>query len=275
MAKKMYYTEEEAATLLGVEVAALTTLVRDQKLRVFKDGPRNMYRTDEVDALVSQGGAAVAEPPAPPASEGEIELAPADSSGTGSISLADSAVAPSTPAGKEDTVITAEGSSIFSEEEIGAEGADPLAKTQVTMSMEDQIAADGSGSGSGLLDLTRESDDTSLGEVLDKIEMEGSAAPAAPEAPAAPAVEAAMPLVVEIPDPLAGLFNGLIIGCAAAALVLGAVSIAAMCRAVPSFLEFFADYKTVILLAFAVVIGVAGVVGHLLIKPASAKGAGG
>jgi hypothetical protein len=274
MAKKMYYTEEEAAATLGVEVAMLASLIRDQKLRVFKDGPRNMFRTDEVDALVAQGGVTVAPeaPAAPP--EGEIELAPADSSGSGAISLADSAVVPPTPSGKEDTVITAEGSSIFSEEEMGAEVADPLAKTQVTMSMEDQVAADGSGSGSGLLDLTRESDDTSLGEVLDKIEMEGSAAPVAAEAPAAPAAEMIMPTIVEIPDPMAGLFNGLIIGCAMATLVLGAVSVAAMCHAIPSFLAFFADYKTVILLAFAVIMGVAGVVGHLLIKPASAKGTG-
>ncbi len=38
MAKKMYYTDEEAAAKLGVDAAALEAMVRDQKLRVFKDG---------------------------------------------------------------------------------------------------------------------------------------------------------------------------------------------------------------------------------------------
>lgn len=264
MGKKMYYTEEEVAATLGVDAAALEKLVRDQKLRVFKDGARSMFRTDEVDELAAQGRSG----------EEEIELTPADTSGTSSISLIDSMDTATAPPGKEDTVITAEGVSIFDEEDTDVETADPLAKTQITMRMEDQVSADGSGSGSGLLDLTRESDDTSLGEVLDKIEMESGTPPIIEEAHAAPPPEPVGPMIVEAPDPMAGLFSGLVIACAVAALVLAAVSLAVICRVVPGFLEFFAANKALVLLGFAVILGVGAVVGHVVLKPASAKGAG-
>lgn len=265
MGKKMYYSEAEAAEMLGIDAAALEQLVRDQKLRVFKDGPTNMYRADELEALAAQGAGG---------GEEEIELTPADTSGTGSISLVDSMDTATPAAGKEDTVITAEGVSIFDEGD-EVETADPLAKTQVTMRMEDQVNADGSGSGSGLLDLTRESDDTSLGEVLDKIEMDSSVAPIIAEAPAsAAAPEPAAPPMVEAPDPMAGLFSGLVIGCAVAALVLGAVSLAALSRTLPSFLEFLAANKPIAMVAFAAILGIGAVVGQVVLKPAGAKSSG-
>jgi hypothetical protein len=48
--------------------------------------------------------------------------------------------------------------------------ADPMAQTSIGSGIQDQINLEGVGSGSGLLDLTRESDDTSLGaELLDEI----------------------------------------------------------------------------------------------------------
>ncbi|MDP7301975.1 MAG: hypothetical protein QGG09_02680, partial [Pirellulaceae bacterium] len=61
------------------------------------------------------------------------------------------------------------GISVFDADEV--EPADPLAKTQVPKpSDEDEVALESVASGSGLLDLTRESDDTSLGaELLEEI----------------------------------------------------------------------------------------------------------
>jgi hypothetical protein len=263
MAKKMYYTEEEAAAKLGVAASDLATVIRDNKLRVFKDGARNMFRCDEVDALAASGVAAGAP-------EEEIELTPADTSGGSSISLVDSASQAPVP-GKEDTVITAEGVSIFDEEDLDVEAADPMAKTQVTARMEDQVSADGSGSGSGLLDLTRESDDTSLGEVLDRIEMDSGAAPIIEEAtPVAAAVpsEPAAPAVVEAPDPLAGLFGGLAVGSAVAAIMLAAVAIAVVSGVVPAYLEILADYKLFVLLGVVGIIAGAAVGGHVTGKSA-------
>lgn len=71
--------------------------------------------------------------------------------------------------GKGDTVISSVGISVFDDDEIEID-VDPLAKTRISPSVEDQISLEGVGSGSGLLDLTREADDTSLGaELLDEI----------------------------------------------------------------------------------------------------------
>ena len=64
-----------------------------------------------------------------------------------------------------------------------------MAKPQIAPALEEQIATEGVGSGSGLLDLTRESDDTSLGaEVLDNIAdgMEGTGGPVAVETAGSP-----------------------------------------------------------------------------------------
>jgi hypothetical protein len=139
------------------------------------------------------------------------------------------------------------------------------------MRMEDQGTAEGSGS--GLLDLTRESDDTSLGEVLDKIEMDSGVAPIIEEAPTAAPAEPAGAAIVEAPDPLIGVFSGLLIGSAVAAVVLAAVGLAVMSRSVPAFLEFFAGNKPIVLAVFAVILGAGAVAGHVLLKPAGGKGA--
>ena len=71
----------------------------------------------------------------------------------------------------------ATGISVFDAGEV--EPADPLAQTQVTRSDidDEELALESVGSGSGLLDLTRESDDTSLGaELLDEIYPGGESA---------------------------------------------------------------------------------------------------
>lgn len=83
----------------------------------------------------------------------------------------DTGSAAATTAGKakDDTVVSSVGISVFDEEDLG-ESADPMAKTLLTGSAAGGTGLEGVGSGSGLLDLTRESDDTSLGaELLDEI----------------------------------------------------------------------------------------------------------
>ena len=108
---------------------------------------------------------------------------PADLSGSSAIDLAatgdedivslddEEAAAEQTVTGKskDDTVVSSVGVSVFDEEDL-EESADPLAKTMMTGSAAGGTGLEGVGSGSGLLDLTRESDDTSLGaELLDEI----------------------------------------------------------------------------------------------------------
>src|SRR5205085_8533831 len=93
----------------------------------------------------------------------------AESGRTDAISLADSDIK---PAAKEDTVVT--GQNMFDTGEV--KPADAGAQTQIQSAIDDQLSLEGVGSGSGLLDLTRESDDTSLGaELLDEIYPGGDA----------------------------------------------------------------------------------------------------
>jgi len=87
--------------------------------------------------------------------------------GTGLIDLAEEPTSPRNGQGAGH----ASGISVFDADEV--ETADPMAQTMMTGVPEaqgDELALESVGSGSGLLDLTREADDTSLGaELLDEI----------------------------------------------------------------------------------------------------------
>ena len=99
---KMYYSEEETAQKLGVSAQQLRGLVEQAKLRVYTDAGRRMYKAEEVDALA----------PAQAAETGEVELTPAESTVGDQVALSEADKAAAAP-GKEDTVITSEGISIF------------------------------------------------------------------------------------------------------------------------------------------------------------------
>jgi len=266
MARKMYYTEEEAAERLGVNAEELANYVRDDKLRVFQDGARKMFKTDEVDALAG---------PAIGADEsGEIELTPADTaSDTTSLSEADKAPA---AGGKDDTVVTPEGISIFDDEDLEIEAADPMAKTQIAPTLEDQIALDGVGSGSGLLDLTRESDDTSLGaEVLEHINMEEGVpsdlmgdqlSGEEPYVPQPQPMTAVAPTVVEEADPSSGFFGGMIVAAAVVMLVMVPVVLATMLGMLPAFVEAMKNNMAMVLVGAVALVVVAAIIGLMMGK---------
>ncbi len=181
---QQFCSAEEAQEKLGLSADELKQLVRDGQLREFRDGGQIKYKSEEVGQLAenlatlsgSLGG-----------TSGDLVLETSDESSMGltgsdmlTLEEADrtEADAPVIDEQKEDTVITSVGVSVFDDEE-GAEDADPGAvtvvaekdKTGSSMSLE-SLSSSGTvgGSGSGLLDLTRESDDTSLGaELLDEI----------------------------------------------------------------------------------------------------------
>ncbi|MCK4601959.1 MAG: hypothetical protein KAU28_05805, partial [Phycisphaerae bacterium] len=120
MARRMYYTEEEAAAKLGCSVDELGQFVTEERIRVFKDGLRNVYTAEEVDTLAGERGIVSEEPkeielaPAEPAEielstvDEEIELTPADTE-KDEISLTELAEEPAPAAPKEDTVLSTEG----------------------------------------------------------------------------------------------------------------------------------------------------------------------
>ena len=275
MAKKMYYTEAEATQMLKANKAQLDALVRDGKLRVFMDGDRRMFKTEQVDAMTSPGAAS-----------DEIELAPADlgnadpmakttlDSGIRDAVRLDQ-VRPIKP-GKEDTAITSEGISIFDEEDLDVETADPMAKTQIAPGLEDQVSLDGVGSGSGLLDLTRESDDTSLGaELLDGINM-GGESPGEPGEIAdvgttsfpTPAEEVDAPVIVEALDRNIGAFQGLALAGGVLALLIGGIMLAGIVGLVPDYLKWFHANTAGVTAGLVVLTGVATAVGWYLGKAA-------
>ncbi len=154
---KMFYTLEEASARLGLDADSIKEMAASGKLQQFRDRDKLMFKREQVDSMASfgdtGGGSSLGIPMAGP-------------DDTDAISLADSM---SGDSGAEDPR-EGTGISVFDAGEV--EPADPMAQTQVTQPQidDEELALESVGSGSGLLDLTRESDDTSLGaELLDEI----------------------------------------------------------------------------------------------------------
>ncbi len=164
---KMFYTLDEAAQRLGVDIEKVKEMAASGDIQQFRDRDKLMFKRDQIDTLAGGSGDSDSGSPIP--------LVPSDD--TDAISLADTNMASkpgltSTGTGSGTGTGTGSGMSVFGPDEV--EPVDPLAQTAVTTPMDDTAQEDLSlesvGSGSGLLDLTRESDDTSLGaELLDEI----------------------------------------------------------------------------------------------------------
>jgi len=236
---KMFYTLDEAKATLTKNEEEIKQYTREGRLREFRDGPRLMYKADQVEALKAElaGG----DPVDIGASDSGAAIGLADSKGIGSgigsgvgsgigsgvgsglgsglsgsgsgsgLNLVDTdgghGSAPGGMALKEDTALAADlglsgsvggmpspgrssanvasgtglsgsqgsrpGVDVFQNDEV--ERVDPSAQTAIAPGVS-EMASEGVGSGSGLLDLTRESDDTSLGaELLDEIAPGGTA----------------------------------------------------------------------------------------------------
>lgn len=167
---KMFYSLEEAAEKLGMDEQQVKDLAAEGKIQQFRDRDKLMFKRDQVDQMADTGGDI---PVADDADElDHIPLTGNDD--TDAIELADDSFNAAKDTPKEDAR-EATGISVFDADEIDT--ADPMAQTQVTESFsDDELSLEGIGSGSGLLDLTRESDDTSLGaELIDEVQFGGEA----------------------------------------------------------------------------------------------------
>ena len=150
---KLFYTLDEAAQKLGKSADEVKKLVSSGQLQEFRDRDKLMFKVDQVNLLATGS-----EDDASASASGVIPLA--ESGEMGAISLAsDSGTGMNLESPKEQT-----GISIFEADQ--TEEADPSAVTQVTESAPTELSLETVGSGSGLLDLTREADDTSLGQNL-------------------------------------------------------------------------------------------------------------
>ncbi len=283
MMAKMFYTVDEAKVALGKNDEELKQLTREGKLREFRDGPRLMYKADQIDTLKADASGVKRD---------QVDLGPSDSgspiglvdskgaSGT-SITLSDDDISASGK--KHDTGLAADlglsgsvggmpspsragpisgsglsgsagsrgGINVFGADEV--EHADPMAQTAITPGVRDQINLEGVGSGSGLLDLTRESDDTSLGaELLDEITPGAGKGkgPSTPRSGGGPLEElgegpiinrGGMPIYVEAADPAAPAFGAAALAATIAVLFGGFVLVSAMLGTRPEMIKSLAD----------------------------------
>ena len=223
---KMFYTIEEAAEKLGKSTDEVQQMADSGQLQEFRDRDRLMFKKEQVDLLTGGGEDDIL------SLGDELEPLSLSSSGSGSALGIDM--------GKEST-----GISIFDPDE--TELADPSEQTQITdTGLEAGFELDSASSGSGLLDLTKEADDTSLGaDLLDDVygqETMGATSPAGEsgimDEPAAALFEgsegeadttvaapaAAMPVLAEAYDGTwSGIGGGLALGmtiCLAAAIAI-------------------------------------------------------
>ncbi len=261
---KPFYSMDEVCKMLGKDADGVKALVREGKLREFRDGGKIFFKSGDVDRLAG---------PAPGKGDsGEIRLDAADDElpsladvggGTSMIGLAP-ADDDSQKKKKEGTVITASGIGVFDDDELEID-TDPMAKTTISAAASDQVSLESGGSGSGLLDLTRESDDTSLGaELLDEIypgEEEAAPKPAKaakpakvarveePEPadePAIDSVEAVAPVslssLASAGDSAEGWMNGLMVGATILLIVAGSVVAGNLQGFMPDYARFLSNY---------------------------------
>lgn len=212
----MFYSLKEAAKKLNKTEEELKQIVKEGKLREFRDGPNLLFKVEEIEALMSDTSAIgleeiqeiepqeseipalevqelempaqeVPEPEAPAAKipEPEAPVPSEQAADTDEILLAPETGAPVVPPSEltdADTALTGEGISVLGETDRDYEVTDDtMAETALRTGttgttpevpleeIEEDVNLDSFGSGSGLLDLSLQADDTSLGGILDEI----------------------------------------------------------------------------------------------------------
>ncbi|MGD1042262.1 MAG: hypothetical protein ABR913_04265 [Sedimentisphaerales bacterium] len=206
----MFYSIQEVAAKLGKTEDEVRQIVKSGQLREFRDGPNLLFKVDEVNSLLSDTSftgvkptPATEKPAAPKSAEAEAE---------------DILLAPDTPDKEDkelqltdaDTQIVEEGIKVLgdtdslakegSEETFKSSGETPASpgKEASLEEIEKDVSLDTFGSGSGLLDLSLQADDTSLGGILDEIYTPGTGGEGKAPAEAKPAVAEAAGSAMEI-----------------------------------------------------------------------------
>ncbi|MFK7961188.1 MAG: helix-turn-helix domain-containing protein [Phycisphaerales bacterium] len=243
---KMFYTLEEVAEKLGKSEDDVRDLATSGQLQEFRDRDRLMFKVEQVDLLA--GGDEDVD-------DFKLELEDTAVGGSG-LELSGTGIPMADTSGGT-------GISIFDTDH-GNEDKDPIAALSGTGgdlagdSFGDELQLEAVGSGSGLLDLTRESDDTSLGAELleevytgeDQIEIPANASGLFEAAPAdigediagsVPQGIAAVPMIVDAYDGGgSGLGVGMMIGALVALVCVALIGIVAVTGATPQLAMMFA-----------------------------------
>lgn len=267
---KMFYTIEEVCEKLGKTEDEVREMAASGQIQEFRDRDRLMFKVERIDLLA--GGED---------DTGEVHLELEDTSGGSGLELSTSSLGLTD---SREASGTGTGVSVFDTDHGEEEDAEA---TRAGEAVEDEdLSLEAVGSGSGLLDLTRESDDTSLGAELleevysgeDNIEIPANAsglfeAAAASGSGEAPAVEesaaaagiAPMPMVVEAYDGAgSGLGVGFMLGALVSLICVAIIAIVGVTGATPDLAMKMASSSTNLmmwvggLLAVTVVFGLIG-----------------
>lgn len=197
----MFYSIREVSEKLGKSEDEVRQLVKAGRLREFRDGPNLLFKVDEVAALMNDTGLMMAKKEADSTSSPQAEKpvpeekpAPAPTPKTeaqaGEILLASET--PEKPSEEihltdADTQIVEEGIKVLGDTDTagllgdtggetfkGLSGTPAPGKEASLEEIEKDVSLDTFGSGSGLLDLSLQADDTSLGGILDEIYTPGA-----------------------------------------------------------------------------------------------------
>lgn len=226
---KMFYSLEEAAEKLGKTPEQVKGLASSGQLQEFRDRDRLMFKREQVDLLAEgeSGG-------------GSIPLMDSNSGSGLTLSLEDSSPGSPRGGGKggsgeiglDENPKERSGISIFDTESTDEGDANAVTRITETASAP-ELSLESVGSGSGLLDLTREGDDTSLGaDLLEDVykgdesgsETAGSSGLFEPTSAASDVsggvAMAASPLGIAMVEPYDGPGSGLVGGAAFGGLVV-------------------------------------------------------
>jgi hypothetical protein len=198
----IFYSLQEVTQKLHKSEDEIKEMVKAGKLREFRDGPNLLFKVDEVDALIKQGAEADFEQliladtgvPATGQKGGKTPSKPEEKTDE-SIFLTEDTAGSKADLINADTALISEGLGL-AETGGGAEKLDDIMEATKTGSGKPSVKGEGDlnldsfGSG-GLLDLSLQADDTSLGGILDEI-YTPETAEATPAAKAAPSMEEAI-----------------------------------------------------------------------------------
>jgi excisionase family DNA binding protein len=167
---EMFYSLEQVMDKLGKSKDEVKDLIQQGKLREFRDGEKMLFKIDQVDALAEEMNVLL--------EESSIELSPLETTEF-SLGLDSTASEESEAITEADTRVDSQGISVLGETDIDeyqltddtkAETHEIPAGDKELGKIEDDVSLDSFGSGSGLLDLSLQADDTSLGaDILDDI----------------------------------------------------------------------------------------------------------
>jgi len=255
---KMFYSLEEVAEKLSKSEEEVREMARSGQIQEFRDGEKLMFKVDQIDLLA--GG---------DEDTGEVSLDLEDTSGASGLELESSAAPDDTgekPASDSGIPLSdtgggtgsAMGLEQSSEEE--SPQVDASEQTHVGGETQEDLSLESVGSGSGLLDLTRESDDTTLGAELleevyssdDNVEIPANASglfeASAEDTSEAPAIgggggaAGAMPVMYESYDGTwSGAGVGLMLGALVSLICVGIMAVVAISGATPALATIFAE----------------------------------